>query len=280
MQNMKLRFPGGKKKAFTMSYDDGVEQDVRLIAIMRENGVKGTFNLNGGCFAPEGTKYPAGQIHRRMDLQTSLEAYKGDDIEVAVHAYTHPFLEAIPPATAMMQIVKDRLSLESAFGKIVRGMAYPFGTYDETVVEILRLAGIAYSRTTEARLDFRIPKDWLRMGATCHHNHPKLMELAETFLSAEPTQRQESFLFYLWGHSYEFEKDDNWNVIETFLKNIGGREDVWYATNIEIYDYVKAFEALTFSVDAKIVHNPTSTDVWAEIDSRMIFFPAGKTVVL
>lgn len=27
-------FPGGKKKAMTFSYDDGVEQDERLIALM------------------------------------------------------------------------------------------------------------------------------------------------------------------------------------------------------------------------------------------------------
>lgn len=26
-----MRFPGGKKKALTLSYDDGVEQDIHLI---------------------------------------------------------------------------------------------------------------------------------------------------------------------------------------------------------------------------------------------------------
>lgn len=41
-----MRFPGGKKKALTLSYDDGVEQDIRLIDIMKKNGLKGTFNLN------------------------------------------------------------------------------------------------------------------------------------------------------------------------------------------------------------------------------------------
>ena len=40
-----MRFPGGKKKALTLSYDDGVEQDIRLIDIMKKNGLKGTFNL-------------------------------------------------------------------------------------------------------------------------------------------------------------------------------------------------------------------------------------------
>lgn len=33
-----LRFPGGKAKALTFSYDDGVEQDIRLIEIFRKHG--------------------------------------------------------------------------------------------------------------------------------------------------------------------------------------------------------------------------------------------------
>ena len=43
-----MLFPGGKQKAFTMSYDDGVTQDERLIAYMNQYGIKGTFNLNAG----------------------------------------------------------------------------------------------------------------------------------------------------------------------------------------------------------------------------------------
>ena len=33
MENLFLRFPGGKKKALTLSYDDGKEQDIRLVSI-------------------------------------------------------------------------------------------------------------------------------------------------------------------------------------------------------------------------------------------------------
>ena len=31
-----MRFPGGRAKAFTLSYDDGVEQDIRFIEMMEE----------------------------------------------------------------------------------------------------------------------------------------------------------------------------------------------------------------------------------------------------
>ena len=41
-------FPDGKRKAFTVSYDDGWPQDRRLIGLMNKYGIKGTFNLNSG----------------------------------------------------------------------------------------------------------------------------------------------------------------------------------------------------------------------------------------
>lgn len=62
MAYMMMRFPEGKSKALTLSYDDGVEQDVRLINIMKQHGLKGTFNLNSGEYKNPQTVYPAGQI--------------------------------------------------------------------------------------------------------------------------------------------------------------------------------------------------------------------------
>lgn len=54
MANLFMRFPQGRAKALTLSYDDGVEQDIRLIEIMGKHGLKGTFNLNSGLYAEEG----------------------------------------------------------------------------------------------------------------------------------------------------------------------------------------------------------------------------------
>ena len=145
--------------------------------------MKGTFNLNSGCYAPEGKVCPEGQVHRRMSEREITELYKDGPHEVAVHSYTHPFLEALPPAMVATEIIKDREALEKQFGKVIRGMAYPMGTYSDEVVEVLRACGIAYARTTKSTEKFDIPTDWLRMPATCHHVHPRLMELAEKFVT-------------------------------------------------------------------------------------------------
>ena len=45
-----MRFPDFKPKALTVSYDDGVRQDKRLIEILQKYGLKRTFNLNSGLF--------------------------------------------------------------------------------------------------------------------------------------------------------------------------------------------------------------------------------------
>ena len=45
----------GKMKALTFSYDDGVEQDIRLIEILDRYHLRGTFNLNPGLQSPEHT---------------------------------------------------------------------------------------------------------------------------------------------------------------------------------------------------------------------------------
>ena len=50
MNKAYIRFPGFKLKAVTLSYDDGVRQDKRLISIMQKYGLKGTFNINAGLF--------------------------------------------------------------------------------------------------------------------------------------------------------------------------------------------------------------------------------------
>ncbi|QAA34376.1 polysaccharide deacetylase family protein [Clostridium manihotivorum] len=277
MSGIFLRFPEGKAKALTLSYDDGVEQDVKLIEIMNKYGLRGTFNLNSGLYAPEGTVYPNGQIHRRMTEKEVSEVYKNSGQEVAVHALTHPSLTNISVPMVINEIIEDRKNLEKQFGQIVRGMAYPYGTFNDEVVKALKNCGIAYARTVISTNDFRIPKDWLRLTATCHHNSPELMKLANSFIEDEVADQP--YLFYLWGHSYEFESDDNWNVIEDFAKYVENNKEVWYATNIEIYDYIEAFNKLIFSVDGARVQNPSSKKLWFKHSSgKLVEIEAGETV--
>ena len=272
----KMRFPGNKAKALTLSYDDAVEQDIRLIDIMVKNGIKGTFNINTGLFAPVGKTYPEGQIHRRMDKKTAYDLYMNNGMEVAVHAYYHPHLEGLTPAEVTFEILNDRIDIEKMTGKVTRGMAYPYGSTSQQVVDCLKACGILYARTVQSTLNFNIAEDWLRLPATCHHNHPELMNLAKKFVEA--TAVTEPMLFYLWGHSYEFEIKDNWNVIEEFCEYVGNKEDIWYATNIEIFEYIEAYKQLKTSADGTIVYNPTNTTLYFSVNGNDYKVAPGETI--
>ncbi len=277
MREMRMLFPGGKNKALTFSYDDGVEQDKRLVTLMRESGVKGTFNLNSSLFAEEGTVYPKGQVHRRMTKAQCLATYTDDVCEIAAHGATHPFLESVPTSLAALDVLRDRVQLEDMFSRQVRGMAYPYGTHSDALVDALRLSGIDYARTVHAHHGFALPRDWLRLGATCHHKDAALMELLEAFLQGKP---REPWLFYLWGHAYEFEADDNWDIIERFLAAVRGREDVWFATNIEVYNACRAYDRLLFSADGRLVSNPSADTVWLSADGQTFSLAGGESARL
>jgi peptidoglycan/xylan/chitin deacetylase (PgdA/CDA1 family) len=277
--NYYLRFPEGRLRAVTLSYDDGVVQDERFLDIINRYGLKCTFNINGIYVDPNVPYVPS----RRMDRQQATALYcgeRGEGHEIAAHGYTHPFLHLMPSDRITYEVIKDREVLEGMMGRVVRGFAYPYGACNDEVVDMLKKCGIAYARTTQSTHDFGIPTDWLRMPATCHHNDPKLLELVDSFLSDSTHHIFKKWprLFYLWGHTYEFDDHNNWEVIEKFAEKIGNREDVWYATNIEVYDYVEAYRALKFSADGSCVYNPSALTVWFAIEDKEIKVEPGQTL--
>jgi peptidoglycan/xylan/chitin deacetylase (PgdA/CDA1 family) len=272
-----LRYPNFRVKAVTLSYDDGVRQDKRLISIMKKNGLRGTFNINAGIF---GTEY-TGEEKGRMTVDEAVELYNSSGMEVAIHGYLHLSLAKVDSAIAINDVIKDRVALEKLFGRVIKGMAYANGSYDDSVVELLKNCGVNYSRTVVSTEKFELPTDWLRLPATCHHANPKLMELAEQFVNL-PKGRHYWYdtpkLFYLWGHSYEFDGANNWEVIEKFAEYIGNREEIWYATNGEIYEDVTAFDRLDFSTDGSFIYNPSAIDLYLSYKDKQIIVPAGQTV--
>lgn len=266
-----LRYPGFLSKALTLSYDDGVVADLRLMEILNANGIKCTFNLNSGLFGL-GTRLPEDKI---------IGHYVASAHEIAVHGYKHLALSALQAPALIAEILEDRKNLEALTGAPVTGMAYAYGDFDDRVVSLLADCGITYSRTVTSTRAFSLPTKPLLWDPTCHHNDPKLMELAKRF-AEEKTYRDEPALFYLWGHSYEFDEkhNNNWEVIEEFAAYIGGREDIFYATNGEIMSYISAYNALVFDVDGKSVYNPTATDVYLHINEKDTVAKAGEVTAL
>ncbi len=256
-------FPEGKHKVLTMSYDDGKQADRRLVALFNKNGIKGTFHINAGITMRD---------PERVQLDEIPTLYAGH--EVSSHTYTHPTIERCPLDQVVQQIIEDRRLLEAAAGYPVRGMSYPNGSYSEDIKKLLPACGIEYSRIVGSSDNFAMPADYLEWMATCHHGH-NLMENAKKFSELHKTQYL--YMMYVWGHSYEFDRDNSWGLIEEFCEFIGGRDDIWYATNIEIVDYMKAAKNMKYTVSGDTAYNPSAISVWISVDNKICEIKAGET---
>ena len=228
-----LKFPGGKTRALTFSYDDGISQDMRLVQLFNLYGMKGTFNLNSGIQTKENVWHNRDVLVRRMDPAVLPALYAGH--EVAAHTLTHPHLYDLSDAELARELRQDKENLERLFKQNVVGMAYPFGDCDARICRTVSDQGLLYGRCVQTTERFDLPQDPLRWEGTCHHANPRLMALADQFLAEGDDLR----LFYVWGHSYEFDVERNWDVMEDFCEKLGGREDIWYATNGEIALWMK-----------------------------------------
>lgn len=262
--NDRMLWPLGKKRAFTLSYDDGITQDIRFSEMCRRYNVKCTFNLNSGLFGTAG-RVAAGakEVDHIKIAENEIEKiYEG--FELAGHGQFHSCMVGMDQARCVEEILESRKALERILKKPVTGFAYAFGAYDDTVILALKACGISYARTIVRTGDFGIPKDFLTWDPTCHHDDPEIFNLIEDFLSDKMyfNMLTPAKLFYVWGHSYEFDQRENWDHMEEVLKKVSGHESVWYATNGEICEYVNAYRSLIFSADGKYVYNPTATAVW------------------
>ena len=282
-----LAFPGGKQKAVTFSYDDGVLQDIRLAAMFDKYGMKGTFNITSSLLKNgegNGIYLTADQIKEHI-----LD--KGH--EVAVHTAHHIASALASPTHCISEVYEGRKDLEDTFDIIVRGMAYADsgvktfanGSSYEIVKNILTYSGIVYSRTAGNDNDsFELPHDLHAWYPTAHHDNPSLFGWIDKFnsLSYDTVRAKlnKPALMYVWGHSYEFDMKNNWERMEQILDRLSGKCDVWYATNIEIVDYMKAYSLLAFNTDETKVYNPTVTTVWFTADFKTYKVEPGETVTI
>ncbi|MBR2973529.1 MAG: polysaccharide deacetylase family protein [Clostridia bacterium] len=259
------RFKDGKAFVLTMSYDDGRTADRRLVEIFNKYGIKGTFHLNSGFLG----------VNDHINADEVKSLYEGH--EVSCHSAHHPFLTQLPDISVMHEVLEDRKTLEKLCGYVVRGMSYPYGVYSDKVIELIKTCGIVYNRKVASTMGYQLPTNFMTWEPTCHHN--ACLDAAKPFMAkVDADAKAQPLLFYVWGHSYEFNDNDNWELIEEFCKTVGGRDNVWYATNIEIYDYVMAQRNLHIAADESIIHNPSRIDVWLTRESDVVKIPAGETV--
>ncbi len=226
-----------KLKAVTFSYDDGVTQDQRLIALFNKYGLKSTFNINSEKFSEAAylIRNDVTVSHVKPRACEIKDIYAGH--EVAAHTLTHPYLPNIPDEEVIRQVEQDRLNLSDIVGYEVVGMAYPGGgmNHNEHVAQLIREnTGVKYARTIISTHNYDIQPDLYTFKPTVYHHEEfdKMFELGKQFLELETDKPQ---ILYIWGHAYEFDiYKERWAQMEEFCRMISGRDDIFYGTNKEV----------------------------------------------
>ena len=226
----------GKMKALTFSYDDGVVQDRRLISLFNKYNLKATFNLNSGLLNEVTSIVIDDGIlvdHTKVKDTEVRELYAGH--EVAAHTVTHPSLPSLEEKDIIAQVEEDKKKLSELVGYEVCGMAYPCGgvNNDDRVADIIKKnTGIKYARTITSTGNFDAQDNLYRFNPTIdHRDWAKMEELVKTFIDLKP---EKPTIFYIWGHSYEFDALDEWALFEEYCKMLSNRDDIFYGTNKEI----------------------------------------------
>lgn len=231
----------GKNKAITFSYDDGVEQDKRLIEIFNKYNLKATFNLNSEFLGKSWTHNMYGLIplnHNKNNPEDIKYIYEGH--EVAAHTLTHPNLTKIDDDNEIIrQVEEDRQKLSELVGYEITGMAYPSGgvNCNKRVADIIKNnTHIKYARTVGVTYSFEPFPDLYQYKGTLYHHKDwdKLFEMGKKFLKLKTDSPK---VFYIWGHSYEFDAyPHRWKMFEELCEMISGQDDIFYGTNAEVFE--------------------------------------------
>ena len=259
---VKLTYPEWKYKALTFSYDDATIHDRKLVEIFNKYGMKATFNVSS----------------KRLGYKSFLpenelaKLYAGH--EIASHGEYHKCFTRISPEALDKEIRNDRIGLEKIAGYPVLGLAYPYGAHSPEVVNILQKHKIVYARTVGATQKFQLPDDFMRWNTTAHHN-ANIAALAKKYKTYKPWGGVIS-LCYIWGHSYEFNNQKNWHVIENFCKELSNHPDIWYATNIDIYRYFKAYKTLKTSLDCSVLENTSAVTLYMTVNGKKVKLAPGE----
>ncbi len=193
-------------------WDDGVTADIRLIDILRRHKAKATFNLNADLHGNTRDKvweFKETKV-QRLGKGEMVEVYEG--FKIANHSLSHPRLETLSLDEVRVEIRENRKQLQDFFRQPIDGFAYPFGSYNDSVMDVIQEEGHAYARTTKSEVPTFPPQSPFAF-------HPSCRFLAEDFWGRYEASKQYG-VFYFWGHSYEMISEDMWSDFENKIKKI------------------------------------------------------------
>ncbi|MBP1551061.1 MAG: polysaccharide deacetylase family protein [Oscillospiraceae bacterium] len=260
---IKRLYPYGKKKAFNITYDDGIQQDIRFVELLNKYNIKGTFNLNSGLMYQQFEWiHENGMVVKRLPADTVVDLYKNH--EVASHTLTHPYMHNMSESEVMQQMQQDKENLEQLFDRKICGFAVPFDFYSNVIADCAQKCGFEYARCSEERFSYTPPENYYWWAASVFHLNPQFEQFVNNFFES----KEELALCQIVGHSYDLDAENMWETMENILKRISENSDIISMTNIDIVRYLKAMRSAV--ITENFIENNTDTKLWFEVNSNIV----------
>jgi hypothetical protein len=266
---IKRCYPQGKQKAFNITYDDGVLQDERFVALMNKYGLKGTFNLNAQLMEQEFEwVHPNGMTVKRLSKDAVRHLYDGH--EIASHTLTHPSLNDKTDAELLWEIGEDKRRLEELFGREVAGFGVPFHFYDERIADCVKQCCFEYGRNSELTHNYSPWRDPYFWSCGVFHLEPEFTDFVDGFFRTE----EELALCQIVGHAYDLDAADLWETMETILARMSGDDSVCSMTHLELVRYLRAMEQAVISENS--IENTGNVTLWFRVDGVILELAPGQ----
>lgn len=216
---------------FTMSWDDGSPYDLRLADLLLKYNLASTFYI------------PKNNIEG-IPVVTSKELTElSKHFEIGAHTIDHVRLNNLSHEEITSQIQQSKEWLEYEIGSPIYGFCYPGGGYNDYCIDAVKKAGFFYSRTVE-NFSNNIPNLYEMPTTLQIFNHKNYILLSNIIKSKNSFVKfsnyhsvlssnklinrleyilehsiNEGFSYlHFWGHSWEIERYDLWDLLEDFFK--------------------------------------------------------------
>lgn len=251
------------KVIVTTSWDDGALEDKRVLGLLNEYNLKGTF------YIPKNIHFEVkkGVYLQRISDKEIMEMARTQDI--GAHTMNHIYLNKLKRDEIFKEIKNSKEWLQNLLGREIKMFAYPGGVFSDEIIQIVKDIGFRGSRNSNA-FNVNVDNPFL-MGFSCHC-YPCFVRNKEwsLFFNIKVSLKRLKMnlrgirklklpisslfswtvlvknvfdyvlknggIFHLYGHPWEIERYNLWKDLEKVFKYISNRDDIEYLTNSEIIE--------------------------------------------
>jgi peptidoglycan/xylan/chitin deacetylase (PgdA/CDA1 family) len=222
------------KAIITTSWDDGHPLDLKLAKLLKSYNIPATFYI---------------PIENRVRETLTPDQIKeiANDFDIGGHTYSHVKLTELAKEEAYEEIKKGKEYLEEIIGREIQSFCYPWGAYNKEIIDMVKKAGFECARTVKP-LEIKVSA-LFEIGTTIHvgeggYSHFRrflkcskvlsnmrmpvyllarnllFKDWFETAINALNFVVEKGGVFHLWGHSWEVDRNNDWEQLKLILERI------------------------------------------------------------